>query len=480
MGEPWNLLDASERRTLLRHCDPEHLKAKFGLTDSDIKMGSALSSEDTAQRTGEHAYEEFLRTEYNNIAAAHFNTGTAITRFFQFYLVIVSLPITLLGVTLNVSQQTLDLDSIVGTRLGLLLAVFFLVIALVGFCMMVYVANLRLDALLYARVVNGIRRYFTDRSGLDLAEELVVRALPRSTQLPRYQNFAFFGPVILAFALFNGLYVATASWLASVTFVPPLLAAYVFICLHFLVYWSLTWYREHGYLWSNTIGIDIDGVISNHRTTFCDVLKKKTNKTVEPGDITEIPVRRCENLGVSKEDELRVFNSPEYWQDLAVQEAAAENINQLGTKYGLRVFVFTYRPWPNFGDLPVDMREEYQSSWKLGSRWRLRGIPIRRLTAEWLKRKNIQWDRLFVERSKAGTQEIWRRSKNRVVVAQRKAIRFFVEDDVSNAKRLANICDIVFLYDQPYNRVPDADLPRNVTRVTSWNHLDEELSRLLG
>lgn len=53
-------------------------------------------------------------------------------------------------------------------------------------------------------------------------------------------------------------------------------------------------------------------------------------------------------------------------------------------------------------------------------------------------------------------------------------ISFFVEDETEKAKKLAQICDIVFLIDQPYNQ---EELPENIIRVTSWERLYQELGK---
>ena len=63
--------------------------------------------------------------------------------------------------------------------------------------------------------------------------------------------------------------------------------------------------------------------------------------------------------------------------------------------------------------------------------------------------------------------------RNRFVVSQRKRIRVFVEDDLSKARKLAHICDLVFLLDQPYNQCSEQELPNNVLRVRSWREIYE-------
>ena len=45
---------------------------------------------------GSKRYERFVRTEYDSIAQAYFNTVNTISTFFKHYLLIVSLPISVL------------------------------------------------------------------------------------------------------------------------------------------------------------------------------------------------------------------------------------------------------------------------------------------------------------------------------------------------------------------------------------------------
>ena len=57
-------------------------------------------------------------------------------------------------------------------------------------------------------------------------------------------------------------------------------------------------------------------------------------------------------------------------------------------------------------------------------------------------------------------------------------IRFFVEDDAEKAAKLAYVCDVVLLLDQPYNTSPSAPLPGNVIRVRSWDEIYQKIRTL--
>ena len=102
----------------------------------------------------EDPFGEFLKEEYRNIASAHFNTGTTITQFFQFYLLIIGIPITGAGVLTKIGSQPLDMTALLNSPAAGIVA---FAIAVAGLCMMGHLVNLRLEALHYAR---GACRFF--------------------------------------------------------------------------------------------------------------------------------------------------------------------------------------------------------------------------------------------------------------------------------------------------------------------------------
>ena len=61
--------------------------------------------------------------------------------------------------------------------------------------------------------------------------------------------------------------------------------------------------------------------------------------------------------------------------------------------------------------------------------------------------------------------------RNRFLFAKRYELRAFVEDDLSKAKKLSNICQVVFLIDHPYNQCDPATMPANLIRVKSWHDI---------
>jgi len=424
-------------------------------------------------------YEEFLLAEYGSIAQAYFNTTSTIATFFRNYLVIIGLPIPALGYILTQPNSALfhqDLKYFIpfaGCVLGIL-----------GLCLMMYVVNLRLDALLYARSVNGIRKYFYDRSTIDYPAELKMRVLPRTTTQPRYYEKAYFLPVIVGFALLNTLYVivgagwysahqdtprATPDWLTLVV-IPAF-----FFAFHFVVYWRLALHRDTAYLRKYIIGVDIDGVLNTHRDTFCTKLWDLLRKSVWADQITTLPVHECQGLGVTEADEQAIFNHPSYWRDLKPAPRVAEVINKLRNVFGFKIIVFTHRPWPEPKTFPRHLQAEYDDLWhqEFLNFWGSsvgKGV-IRALTKQWLKQYGIVYDMLVVEKGNVHTADPFVRTRNRFTLSERWEIRIFVEDDLFKALRLANVCEVVFLIDHPYNRT--ADLPRNVIRVSGWKDIYE-------
>ena len=52
-----------------------------------------------------------------------------------------------------------------------------------------------------------------------------------------------------------------------------------------------------------------------------------------------------------------------------------------------------------------------------------------------------------------------------------------MEDDPEKAIKLAYICDVVFLIDQPYNK--NESFPNNVVRVNSWDDLYHKIKKFV-
>lgn len=447
--------------------------------------------------TDEARFWEYLKEEYSRIAEAHFNTNTTISLFFRYYLIIVSAPLGIIGLMVSLKPQGgINIKSamkLIYTIHSPLTIVFFGA-ALVGLLVLWYVVNLRCDAILYARTVNSIRRLFKDQSNLDLKTRLRTDLLPESSHLPPYHERIFFWPVVMSFGLLNSVYFYLA-WVIchfqseSYSFdqvnniLTPSILGWIlisgFFLAHLALYKLIALYRERYYLQSRLVGVDIDGVLNEHRSQFAKILKEKAKKEIRPEDIVIIPVHKNTELGVTIEDEKKVFESPEYWLSMPVKDGAAQVFRDISDKLRLKMLVFTDRPWGAKGT-----RKEWRRTIRqhLGEKTRklleypadcahlYLEKPIAFITRKWLIENGFGSPKLYIKTGGAG----WFAGIDRLAMARRKKIRFFVEDDLANAIKLSPLCDVVFLIDQPYNHTQQ-ELPQNILRVGSWGELYDEM-----
>lgn len=472
---------------------------------------------------GGDGFNDFLLSEYSNIAHAHFKTSETISAFIKHYLAIISAPIAILGMVVSMtSWEGLDPDLILSTVF--IVGILFIVISLAGFLVLPYVINLRMDALLYARTVNGIRKYFFDREcQLGNLAKGKLRVLPQSPLLPRYQELVYFGPIVVLFGLLNSVYFFSGCTAAifggsrsSSTISLAAVSTVIFFAIHLLSYLRIASRREDAYLRSNIIGVDIDGVLNLHKRQFCDKLRTATENAeepinIQPKQITAIPVHDCPGLGITRDHEKTVFNGPDYWTEMEPMPNSAEVLKELRNSMRLKVHIFTHRPWPDTDHLKPKDRKAVRDAWAdtastycrtvrhLQPWWYSpvawvkaigRVLPYRshslrtliqprgyigRITGGWLEKNGFEYDRLMIERGSEQVADSSSHIINRFYACRVKSIRYFVEDDLIKAKKLAFICDVVFLVDQPYNQREDyiqgEDLPANIIRVKSWEEI---------
>ena len=458
-----------------------------------------LSTDDSTAR--KNSYEEFLIAEYNNIAHAHFNTVTSISQFFKHYLLIVSVPVSIAVLFLKPAE--LKAIAALLDKHPLVPAVALTIVSVLGACVLGYMINLRCDAILYARTVNGIRKYFSETSGLTLEEDVRFRVLPKSAHLPPYFEGPYFLFVVLTFAIVGTTYFSAGwyfYWIANNWQIGPnfwLLVASA-PWLHLFIYAWLSQHRERRYLRGHIVGVDVDGVLNKHRTHFAEVLKEKTNKTINPTMITRIPVHEISNCTVTEMDEHAVFNWPRYWNEMPVLEHAENFLRKIKNLLGYRIWIFTHRGWPQPSTFPAGKEDEYWQAWRPLSWWAIpsrfkivemldsyierlgipgwiRGRLMSKITRRWLGRHAFKYDKLIVERGNTNTVDPVLLTRNRFLISKEKMIRAFVEDDFDKAKKLADICEVVFLMDHPYNQ---GTVPMNVIRVQSWQEVYDFLRRV--
>ncbi len=461
----------------------------------------------------ESKFEKYLLSEYSNIAQAHFKSIETISTFFRYYLLIMSIPLSAIAIFYRFSYGTQQPSNLF-KEYNVATSVVLLCISLAGIGVFCYIINLRLDTILYARAVNGIRKYFYDESNIDINLKLKMRVLPQSPQLPSYFEMSYFGPVLFVFGVMNSMYFGSfgyilfSKWFCC--FWSFFAFAVFFFVSHFAIYLFYARYREMAYLKSRILGVDIDGVLNKHRDHFCKLLKENTGKNLNPDQILIMPVHEYQDLNVTRKDERKVFNDPRYWKDMPAIEDASDRIRTLGNVLKLKVYIFTYRPWPESRDkkeiikkVELFCQQARHLSWKLlllrillklrflPVDWLieiLKEEPLRQNTKIWLKGERIAYKKFIFEKGNDYSSDPRGKFNNRFYISRKNKIRFFVEDDLEKAVKLSYICDIVFLLSHPYNEpqqdLPDEinalrkDLPSNIIRVKSWNEIYKKIRKL--
>ena len=152
---------------------------------------------------------DFLLTEYENIAKAFFNSYDIGARWVKYYLTILAVPFSFIALIYHSKPEQFDLFD-----LSTSIAVLLFVVGVVNIFVSYIVMDLKLDNVLYARTVNGIRQYFVDqgiKNGEWEANKLINTyiVLPTETDKPRFLTLSS-GSFIQAalMILINALYVS--------------------------------------------------------------------------------------------------------------------------------------------------------------------------------------------------------------------------------------------------------------------------------
>lgn len=200
---------------------------------------------------GNEKFESFLLAEYDHIADAHFETGKQVSKFFNYYLLILAASVVIVSLI-----QNQKLNSIVnpGPEKDILLlhgliVIILAIICVVGFFLCWIVIELQHDSILYARTVNGIRRYFYSTANLTENEERSVRVLPKNIDQPDFYSKRHLGIVVTTFAIVNSAFAAAALFIfsrGSLSFCMTLLVI-LFFGSHYVVQYFLSHYRTSKY-----------------------------------------------------------------------------------------------------------------------------------------------------------------------------------------------------------------------------------------
>lgn len=402
-------------------------------------------------KTGNRDLEDFFQNEYNTLSQAHFESGKQITSFFQYALVILAAPLTLIGININTIEQFNDV----------LVIAFCFLISIVGFLITMYLAQLRTEVLMYARCINNLRKsyYNTFQNYIDLDNEGVLLIQKKK---PKYWDGEQFIFALLALSIINSAYIAYGvSVITSQIYWFTMAGVFMFV-LHILVYALLTRKSEANFrFYKHTIGIDIDGVINDHESQFIRIYNDLfPQDKIDINDIISIPVHEHDPAKIPEMRERKVFETLTYWETMPEIPDASRIIKEfLANTMGYKIFIFTKRDWNVEG---ADHRK----------------YNIRKVTKKWLSEKKIRYNRIWFERGNYDSPISVNRALyyNRFYIAARRKIEFFIEDEPIKACKLANVCRYVLLIDHRYNQ--SYKYPCNVIRVKDWEEVKKVIRQL--
>lgn len=451
------------------------------------------------------AFDKFQLEEYNNISTSHYESVKQISSFFRYYLLLLSAPAIILTIISD------DLNKFLEGELGIEyynISFFYLIlIAFAGFCLYLYILNIRHDAILYARTVNKVRRYFYESSHIEIEELSNYLNLPISSTKPSYFDKTIFLPLAFVFAVVNSVlffaslylrrlhseYIFDANYFGNVSISSIIVYITVFFFLiHFILWIWLSKRRENKYLKSYRIGVDIDGVLNKQTDHFIEWLKRLTGKEISKEQIKEIPVYFNKNVGVTEFDEWLVFNCKEYWETLPPKTNAFYRLKIFRKTFGYQIRIFSFRPWPIYGD----KKKEIEKIIKSNGYTPLQKNEISKITKIWLKKNGLNVylidgrfsaflnfinpfktkPILTIEKGNPYVTDnrfffILKKQqllRNRFQGSKAKKIKFFMEDTPENAIKLSAICDYVFLFSEPYNKDKNK-FSKNIISVNSWD-----------
>lgn len=165
------------------------------------------------------SFTQFQLKEYENISQAHFKTNEVLATFYRYFLLIVTIPLTAVGIAMiNMADNGIQDE---GRFIGyIFFGVSTLLLSVIGAAVIGYIEGLRLDAILYARVVNSIRAYFfTLQSG----DKFGNPVLPMDRTKPSYEGFGAGFIMYFACATLNASYSAVGALALTLDHATPLM-----------------------------------------------------------------------------------------------------------------------------------------------------------------------------------------------------------------------------------------------------------------
>ena len=119
------------------------------------------------------------------------------------------------------------------TEISVFICILLILISMTGLCICIFIINKKINSVYYARSVNGIRKYFIDKSDIKISEYIV---LPTVINFPRYFQSSFLCSIIFAFAIINSVFLFFAFWVMGCKYFSFAILV-LFIIVHISIYW---------------------------------------------------------------------------------------------------------------------------------------------------------------------------------------------------------------------------------------------------
>lgn len=145
---------------------------------------------------------DFFMKEYENIAQAYFNSHELAAKWMKFYLIILAVPFSFIAFIFSKKPEQLDLLNLPNT-----ISILIFVVGIINTVLSFLIIHSRMDTTLYARTINGIRKYFYDhnKDRIENLKQYII--LPIDATKPhflRYRGDRFLLLILTSFV--NSLY----------------------------------------------------------------------------------------------------------------------------------------------------------------------------------------------------------------------------------------------------------------------------------
>jgi len=191
---------------------------------------------------------DFMIQEYDQIASAYFGLRDQVNDWFKTYLSLIGLPLTVLVAVLRFAEEQLPISI---AQLPDVVAGLLVLVAALGFFVALSIVAMRMEMILYARTINGIRRYFAELDqkakskggGRELAAYLV---LPTSDSIPPFFESwrAMFWQVIIIGFIDGAILAVAVQSLLRVGWPWSMVIGMTYGLMHLGVYRWMAWRRD--------------------------------------------------------------------------------------------------------------------------------------------------------------------------------------------------------------------------------------------